>query len=372
MSPGPCEALELWAGPECSVVRVGEQWRDQLKSTGHAGRLSDLDAIASIGAKKIRYPVLWEHVAPDSPELCDWSWADARLERIRSLGLAPIVGLIHHGSGPSYTDLLDSALPVLLAGYAARVAERYPWVEYYTPVNEPLTTARFSGLYGLWHPHEKNDRAFVRALLNECRGTVLAMGAIRKINPAAKLVQTEDIGYVFSTPHLARQAAFENQRRWLSFDLLCGWVTKAHPLWRYLRRSGASCADLEWFQKNPCPPDIIGANYYITSERFLDHRTEHYPEGVIGGNGKDIYADIEAVRVLAAGTAGLERLLSELWSRYRIPIAVTEAHIGCTREEQLRWLAEIWQGATAARDQGADIRAVTLWSVFGAHDWNSL
>ena len=26
---------------------------------------------------------------------------------------------------------------------------RYPWIDAYTPVNEPLTTARFSGLYGI-------------------------------------------------------------------------------------------------------------------------------------------------------------------------------------------------------------------------------
>ena len=32
------------------------------------------------------------------------------------------------------------------------VAERYPWLDAYTPINEPLTTARFCGLYGLLVP----------------------------------------------------------------------------------------------------------------------------------------------------------------------------------------------------------------------------
>ena len=45
----------------------------------------------------------------------------------------------------------------------ATVAERYPWVRRYTPVNEPLTTARFSALYGLWYPHVRDDAAFLRA-----------------------------------------------------------------------------------------------------------------------------------------------------------------------------------------------------------------
>ena len=62
---------------------------------------------------------------------------------------------MHHGSGPAYTDLKDPDFPNKLAKYAKAVAKKFPWLEYYTPVNEPLTTARFSGLYGLWYPHCK-------------------------------------------------------------------------------------------------------------------------------------------------------------------------------------------------------------------------
>jgi dTDP-4-dehydrorhamnose reductase len=55
-----------------------------------------------------------------------------------------------------------------------------------------------------------------------------------------------------------------------------------------------------------------------------------------------------------------------------LPIAVTEAHLGCTREQQLRWLAEVWAAAGDARAMGADIRAVTAWAVLGTRDWSSL
>ena len=53
-------------------------------------------------------------------------------------------------------------------------------------------------------------------------------------------------------------------------------------------------------------------------------------------------------------------------------MALTEAHLGWTREEQLRWLPEAWNGAMAARRRGADVRAVTAWSLLGAYDWNRL
>ncbi|WP_206667357.1 hypothetical protein, partial [Salmonella enterica] len=67
---------------------------------------------------------------------------------MQRLKLRPIVGLVHHGSGPPHTHLLDPAFAAGLAAFAGEVARRFPWVEDYTPVNEPLTTARFSALYG--------------------------------------------------------------------------------------------------------------------------------------------------------------------------------------------------------------------------------
>jgi dTDP-4-dehydrorhamnose reductase len=302
----------------------------------------------------------------------DWSWADERLERLRELGIHPIVGLVHHGSGPRHTSLIDPAFPEKLAEFARAVAQRYPWVDSYTPVNEPLTTARFSGMYGHWYPHGQDGLTFARALLTECRATVLSMRAIREVNPAAQLVQTEDLGKTHSTPLLAYQAEFENERRWLSFDLLCGRLNRSTLIWNHLCYLGVDEAELEWFLANPCPPDVLGINHYVTSERFLDERTERYPTSSHGGNGKHNYADVEAVRVCAEGTAGPRALMKEVWERYGLPLAVTEVHLGCTREEQLRWLKEVWDGAVSLRHEGVDVRAVTAWSLLGAYDWNSL
>lgn len=363
---------ELWAGIECTVNRVGDEYYDQLERNGHGERASDLEMFAKLGVRALRYPVLWERTAPDGLDKADWSWADERLAQLRELGVRAIVGLVHHGSGPRSTSLVDNAFPEKLAAYARPVAERYPWIDAYTPVNEPLTTARFSGLYGHWYPHASDDLTFARALLNQCRAVVLAMRAIREVNPRAQLVQTEDLGKTFSTRLLAYQTAFENERRWLTFDLLCGRVRRGHAMWRYLRRVGIAQSELDWFVDNPCPPDILGINHYLTSERFLDERVGRYPACTHGGNGRHTYADVEAVRVRAEGTAGPRALIEETWERYGLPIAVTEAHLGCTREEQLRWLKEVWDAAQSAKRDGADVRAVTAWSLLGAYDWNSL
>src|SRR4051812_12488769 len=90
---------ELWAGIECSVVRLGDSYHDQLKLSGHATRLEDLEQVVDLGIRAMRYPVLWERIAPGGFEQADWAWANERLGRLRELGVRPIVGLVHHGSG---------------------------------------------------------------------------------------------------------------------------------------------------------------------------------------------------------------------------------------------------------------------------------
>ncbi len=373
MSSNQRAPLQLWAGAECTMVRVRDHYRDQAAETGHDARIADIDLFAELGAKAVRFPILWERIAPDRLSELDFAWTDERLERLREHGIQVIGGLLHHGSGPRYTDLLDPAFPWKLAEFAARVAERYPWIEHWTPVNEPLTTARFSGLYGHWYPHGRDYPTFLRALANECRGTLEAMRSIRRTIPGAKLIQTEDLGKTFSTQPLRYQAAHENERRWLSLDLLTGRVTPKHAWHDILVGAGVGSAELEAFAGGEATPDLLGINHYLTSERFLDHRLHLYPDHEVGGNGRDSYVDAEAVRVKRLeDDTGFGPRLREAWERYGIPMAITEVHHGCHRDEQLRWFREVWSTAEQLREEGVDLRAVTIWSMFGNVDWRFL
>ena len=364
--------MELWGGIECTINRVHDRYMDQLEYSGHYERHEDIKIFADLGIKKLRYPVLWEKHKPETDTQINWTQTEAKLNQLRQQGIEPIAGLVHHGSGPMYVNMHDDTFVHGLAAYAKQVAEKFPWIKYYTPVNEPLTTARFCGLYGLWYPHGTTDESFIRILLNECKATVLAMQEIRKINPDAQLIQTEDLGKIHSTPLLAYQAKFENHRRWLSFDLLCGKVTPAHSLYKYLLKNSATRAELAFFTNQPCAPDVMGFNYYPTSERYLDENTDNYPAHTCGTNGRHRYADVEVVRVGSTQPAGPYQLLNEAWSRYQLPLAVTEVHLHCTREEQLRWMQSIWDAANKLASEGADVRGVTSWAILGSFGWNRL
>lgn len=362
----PPQTLEIWGGAEYTCNRVGDRYFHQMELSGHSGRLEDYSRFLELGIRTLRVGLLWEEYDQQK----SWKQFDDHLSCVRQLGIRPVASLLHHGSGPEHTSLLDPTFPEKLAEYAGLVAERYPWIDSYTPVNEPNTTARFSGLYGVWYPHHLSRESYLRALLNQVKGTVLSMEAIRRIRPDARLIQTDDVGSISGTEELQETCAVLNERRWLPYDLLCGMVNLAHPMFTYLLDSGISEAEIEWFTERPCPPSVIGINYYVTSDRFLDHRLALYPESKRSAEGP--FVDIEAVRACSGGIVGVESVLVEAWERYRIPVAITEVHLGSTADEQIRWLAECWEGTTRARHRGVDCVGLTVWALLGSFFWNEL
>lgn len=368
----PYNSPEVWGGIECTINRVGDRYFDQLRYSQHYKRNTDVELISNLGVKKMRYPILWEKHQPTFKTEIDWQWTEERLQHFKEKNIDIIAGLVHHGSGPLFTNLSDDQFPFLLAEYAKEVANKFPWLEFYTPVNEPSTTARFSGLYGFWYPHKTSGGNFVKMLLNEIKGTVLAMEEIRKINPYAKLVQTEDLGKVYSTKNLRYQADFENERRWLTYDLLCGRVNESHKMWKYFKRLNIPERDIRFFTEHPCVPDIFGFNHYVTSERYLDENLSIYPTTTHGGNGRHSYADVEAARVEIEEETGIAILLKEAWERYKKPIALTEVHLHCHREEQLRWFKYVWNACNDMQNEGVNIKAVTAWALLGSFGWDKL
>ncbi len=363
--------MEVWGGVECSINRVGDHYFDQLSYDDQYNQPALLDHITGLGVSSIRYPILWEKNWPNEDEAPCWEVAQ-QLALLKENHINVIAGLVHHGSGPLYAPINADCFAEKLAIYAKMVATQFPWITDYTPINEPLTTARFCGLYGLWYPHGTDSKLFLQILINECRATILAMRAIREVNAKARLIFTEDLTKIHGTIELKDQIDFENHRRWLSIDLICGKVIEGHPLWDYLLGAGIEQDQLRFFSDYAMPPAVLGFNYYVTSERYLDHDLEKHPPHSHGGNGKIRYADIEAVRQPSITIKGPANLMREAWHRYHLPMAITEAHLSCGREDQLRWLNSIWNACKSLDQEGIKVIAVTFWSLFGAYGWDRL
>jgi len=70
--------------------------------------------------------------------------------------------------------------------------------------------------------------------------------------PESQAIATDDLGTTYSTPTMQYQAAFDNERRWLGWDLICGRVRAGHPLRLFLLSSGISIRDLDWLCEFAC------------------------------------------------------------------------------------------------------------------------
>ena len=352
--------FEIWASPEPTIARTGANaFRNQLAETGHAARASDLDLLASLGVVATRYPILWEACAPHDPAQIDLTWAAQRLERLRELEIDPIVTLLHHGSGPTYTSLVDPQFPELFAAYAGAVAARFPWVRRWTPINEPLTTARFSTLYGVWYPNARDDDvAFGAALTNEVLGMLLAMAAIRVHAPHAEFVVTEDLqSFTARDASVEAFVAHKERRMFLSIELAMGRVVSGHESYAYLVDvCGVPREKLERIASLASAPDLVAWNYYPNSERALFMR-----DGSVVNEPARLYQTITPRPLLAAAHA-----------RLRLPFGIGEVHVNGTATERVAWLDERVADLVALHDAGFPVRALGVWAAFGMVDWDSL
>jgi len=355
--------FEVWASPEATVARVdAERYVDQLALTGHGRRDGDVGLLASLGVDASRTPVLWERTAPNDPLHVDLGSARRRLNALAGAGIEPIVTLLHHGSGPRYTDLLDPAFPALFADYAETVARAFPWVRRWTPINEPLTTARFSTLYGVWYPNLRDDRAFGRALVHQTLAQQEAMARIRSVLPNAEFVLTEDLQRFSAGDDAVRgYVDFLRERMFVSIELVAGRVDAAHPLTSFLvDRCGVLPAELAALRARATPPDLVAFNHYPHSERYLFSAED----GTVG--------DVPAVYVAGEEPPRAAPLLWRAAERLRLPLALGEVHVHGTPGERVRWLAQHVDDVRALRDASVDLRAIGVWAAFGMTDWHSL
>ncbi len=310
-------------------------------------QLSHLDLIASLGIRTLRVPLTWGRVAPHGLLCPDWRWADERLERMRALGIKPVLTLVQRGACPA----LDAAFAEGLAELAAAVAERYPWVTGWTPVDAPLSLAL----------EQAGEQAQLRALCRLLRGTALAMEAVRAVNAAAQLVQSEAFRATHATPALRWRAEVQNELRWASLDLLTGRFERNAAL-QAARVHGS--LEAEALGELCCSPDLVVLDYGLERERLLDERGD-----VPHGGGAELVGPLGALQVA--------------WRRFGLPLALeTEPPsplVGeragvrgpsserrySTRDDQLRWLDETHRAVEQAQAEGVDAKALVVTPLLG-------
>lgn len=352
--PNPRTQRFIFAtGIECSYPTIqtanGTKRRDQMEECGHYQRWrEDLHLTHGLGIRFLRYgpPYYMVHTSADS---FDWSFTDEVLPVMREMGIVPIIDLCHFGVPDWMGDFQNPDFYIHFRHFARSFAERYPWIRFYTPVNEMYIAAEFSAFYGWWNERLTSHRAFVTALKNIVRANVEAMAAILEVRPDALFIQSESSEFTHAShPELVEEAEMLNERRFLSLDLNYAHRVSS-GMYDYLMDNGMSVDEYLFFlghdMREHC---IIGNDYYASNEQLLISENE---------------------RVFAGGVLGYYVVTKEYCERYNLPAICTETNM--TDPDAVRWMWKTWANILRLRNDGKPICGMTWYSLTDQIDWDT-
>ena len=335
------------------TVQNGRVRVDEMDKCGHYRHWRrDFECVAEMGIRFLRIgPPL--HKTWLAPGRYDWEFADLSFAELCRRDIIPIVDLCHFGVPDWVGNFQNPDFPMLFAGYARAFAQRFPWVQLYTPVNEMYVCARFSAMYGWWNEQLSSDGAFVTALKHIVKANVLAMQAILEQRPDALFIQSESSEY-FHAEHPAAIAPAEhlNAMRYLSLDLNYGRRVDS-DMYEYLLDNGMARDEYHFFLQNSLKHHcIMGTDYYVTNE----HRVR--ADGRTAASG-EIF-----------GYAVIGR---QYYERYCLPVMHTETNIveGPAGIEAVNWLWKEWANVLRLRNDGIPVLGFTWYSLTDQVDWDT-
>ncbi len=314
---------------------------DEMAKTGHYAQWeTDFGLLTELGIEYLRYgpPYFSTHTAPGQ---FDWAFTDATFNKLKRLGITPIVDLCHFGVPDWLGNFQNPEFPFFFAEYARAFAIRFPDLELYTPINEIFIAAMFSGQYGWWNECLQSDLAFVTALKHLCKANVLAMHAILQVQPNATFIQSESSEYFHALePGAAPLARFLNQKRFLSLDLTYGYPLSV-TMYEFLLQNGMSKKEYNWFLENQVKARcIMGNDYYVTNEHLV------HPDGTTQAAG-EIF--------------GYYVITQQYYRRYKLPIMHTETNIKMPACKE--WLIKQWANVHRLKHDGVPVVGFTWYSL---------
>jgi beta-glucosidase/6-phospho-beta-glucosidase/beta-galactosidase len=335
------------------TINHGQTRIDEMAKCGHYRYWkTDFDLVQELGIKALRYgPPL--HTTWTGPGRYDWSMADETLNDLHRRNMVAIVDLCHFGLPDWLGNFQNPEFPVLFADYARSFAQRYPWLQLYTPVNEMSICAQFSALYGWWNEQLSDDRAFVTALKHLVKANVLAMRAILDVQPEALFVQSESSEYFHADdPAAIGPAETMNARRFLSLDLNYGRRVDS-VMYEYLTDNGMTRDEYAFFMHNKLKHHcLMGNDYYQTNEHHVSR---------------------DGLTRWAGEIFGYAVITHQYCDRYRLPVMHTETNLcqGPAGDEAVRWLRKEWANVLSVRNSGVPIVGFTWYSLTDQVDWDS-
>lgn len=339
-------------GIDSAVPRVEGRRLDQMELSGHYDRIrEDIDLVRDLGVRYLRYglPIHRTFLGPDR---YDWEQADIAFGHMRGYDIVPIAELCRFGVPDWIGDFQNPELPRLFARYARAFAERFPWVQLYTPISTIFITAFTSARVGILNEARKDDGSFVTALKNLVAASVMAMIEILDVRPDAIFIQSERATYFHAdSPAAIGPAETLNAMRFLALDLVYGHRVDS-GMYEFLLDNGMTREEYRYFMETRLGRHcVLGTDYYPANERRVA------PDGS---------------RRAAGETLGYDDIVVQYHKRYGLPVmhSETSAPEGLSSDGAVQWLWKEWANALRVRNNGIPLVGFTWFPLVDQVDWS--
>jgi beta-glucosidase/6-phospho-beta-glucosidase/beta-galactosidase len=317
----------VWGGFEGASHRRRDGVRiDSIATSLHDERaIADYALLRSIGIRTARDALRW-HLIEQVPGQYDWSSAHGQLRGARAAGAEVIWDICHWGV-PDGMDVMAADWPERLARFAVAAAR---WIRTegvpmagWIPVNEISFWAWAGGEKGHFEPYLKDQGGALKRQL--VRAHLAATRALREAGFHEPIMLAEPLIWVLprdGTPEAAQRARTLMEGSFEAIEMI--------------------------LREDRTAVDILGLNHYPHNQWF------------------------EGAEQLPAGDPRyrtLRHLLSDVTSRFRLPMALTET--GAEEPRGDAWLDYVRQELTAAAEDGIVLQGACVYPVMDYSGWDN-
>lgn len=392
-------ALEDGKGPSCQDVKeIPEGTSDLSVSVDHYHHYKeDIALMAEMGFKSYRFSISWTRILPEGTGEVNpqgIAFYNNLIDECLKYDIEPIVTMFHFDmpakldecgswSNRESIDWFADFAKVLFENFGDRV-------KYWLTINEQNMLTLVGPVIGTLHVPEGTDnltREIYKQNHHQLVAQAKAMQLCHDMLPEAKIGPAPNISLVYaasSKPEdvLASQN-FNAIRNWLYLDAAVYGVYN-NLVWSYLEEYDATpeVTEEDLAIMKAGKPDFIGFNYYNTAtaaasegteSEFTTHADQQSKQGVA-----NVFRTVDNPNLPKTefgweiDPMGFRATVREMYSRYRLPLLVTENGLGAydTLTEdgkihdtyRIKYLQDHIEQIQLAISDGVDMMGYNPWS----------
>ena len=347
-------ALEDGKGPSCQDVKeIPEGTSDLSVSVDHYHRYKeDIALMAEMGFKSYRFSISWSRILPDGTGAVNpqgIAFYNNLIDECLKYGIEPIVTMFHFDmpaaldergswSKRESIDWFAEFATVLFENFGDRV-------KYWLTINEQNMLTLVGPIIGTLHVPEGTTnltKEIYQQNHHQLVAQAKAMQICHQMLPQAKIGPAPNIALVYAASSKPEDVIasqnFNAIRNWLYLDAAVYGVYN-NLVWSYLEENDATpeVTEEDLAIMKAAKPDFLGINYYNTAT--VEASTEEDQAGVVGDQQSrrtipGIARSVSNPNLVKTefgweiDPVGFRSTVREIYSRYRLPILITENGLG--------------------------------------------